>query len=146
MKNLGEKTKRLVTAAAAVLLAAAVLAGCASPVQSGSSQPQAPADEAAIPLAVPETEPLIDPALVEGENQVLFVQDEQREQYIPQTGWRQAERSAPEEICTLTVVWWAARRTRRRQRLFLGPKPGVHAAAGAVGAGGAERGPLAHFH
>lgn len=37
MKNLGEKTKRLVTAAAAVLLAAAVLAGCASPVQSGSS-------------------------------------------------------------------------------------------------------------
>ena len=104
MKNLGEKTKRLVTAAAAVLLAAAVLAGCASPVQSGSSQSQTPANEAAISLAVPEAEPLIDLELVEGENQVLFVQDEQREQYIPQTGWRQAERSAPEETCALTVV------------------------------------------
>ncbi|WP_394968275.1 hypothetical protein [Candidatus Allofournierella merdipullorum] len=104
MKNLRENTKRLAATAAAVLLAAAVLAGCASPVQSGSSQPQAPADEAAIPLAVPEAEPLIDLELVEGDNQVLFVQDEQREQYIPQTGWRQAERSAPEETCALTVV------------------------------------------
>lgn len=104
MKNLRENTKRLAAAAAAVLLAAAVLAGCASPVQSGSSQPQTPADEAAISLAVPETELLLDLELVEGENQVLFVQDEQREQYIPQTGWRQAERSAPEETCALTVV------------------------------------------
>lgn len=104
MKNLGEKTKRLVTAAAAVLLAAAVLAGCASPVQSGSSQSQTPANEAAIPLAVPEAEPLIDLELVEGDNQVLFVQNEQREQYIPQTGWRQTERSAQEETCALTVV------------------------------------------
>jgi len=43
--------------------------------------------------------------LIEGSNQVVFADtEEQKAAYVPQTGWRQAERSAPAERCRLSLV------------------------------------------
>ncbi len=83
-----------------ILIAVMILYGCGMAEPTGNPIPL-PREE----YKVPSKKAVIDEALIEGDNEVVFtITPEKRAQYIPKTIWREAEKSADEEECSFTLI------------------------------------------
>ena len=103
-----------------VLIVAMFLYGCgtATPRVESLSLPR-------VEHKVVHKKAMIDRALIEGENEVIFaVTPEERAKYIPKTLWREIEKTADEEECSFTFVAASERLETEKIEQFLSSHAG----------------------